>query len=58
MFVVTIPNIPVSSTKEDDFVFCGDNSEVAIVTIRVLVLGLILHSSSNEALTYAVGTSA
>ena len=57
MFVVTIPNIPVSSTTRRMDLFCGDNSGVNDYDDTGIGFGTYTPRFSNEALTYAVGTS-
>jgi hypothetical protein len=57
MYVVTIPNIPVSSATRRMDLFCGDNSGVDDYDDTGIGFGDYTSRFSNEAITYAVGTS-
>lgn len=57
MFVVTIPNTPVSSSTRKMDLFCGDNSGVNDYDDTGIGFGNYTSGLLNEAITYAVGTS-
>ncbi|TDD78786.1 LamG-like jellyroll fold domain-containing protein [Flavobacterium caseinilyticum] len=57
MFVVTIPNSPVSSATRKMDLFCGDNSGLNDYDDTGIGFGNYTPRWTNEAITYATGTS-
>jgi hypothetical protein len=57
MFVVTIPNTPVSSSTRKMDLFCGDNSGVNDYDDTGIGFGNYTSRWTTEAITYATGTS-
>lgn len=57
MFVVTIPDTPVSSTTRKMDLFCGDNSGANDYDDTGIGFGNYTPRFLNESITYAIGTS-